>query len=242
MVIPIPGGNLMGPPSAEVEPLFKKIKVCVMAMIGCTVGKWFAALLLGQFLPVLLASMNVVLNCVIGIFLLRHDEQMGRMADFLVRTFCQQCPQQVGGGLSCLMFFVVCNAVTVVMDLLGGSIYQLFAVFLPIAMSPEAWPNDFFGLGVVLFFITSMGSTISQCVGAYYGFEAYKQVASTGASQSGGGNYMPPAFQPSMGGNAGRSGQPAPQASRQWGFGGATAGGDTFKPFSGAGQRLGGGP
>merc|ERR1719436_63440 len=95
-------------------------------MLIAMVGKLFAALLVDQFSNALAGSLNLMLNCVVGIFLLNEDEHLKQAYDFMVRTCFSPCHDQCNGGMSCLVTFAICCCITVFLDvLLYGAINNI---------------------------------------------------------------------------------------------------------------------
>mmetsp|Transcript_26993 Transcript_26993/g.48799 ORF Transcript_26993/g.48799 Transcript_26993/m.48799 type:complete len:225 (+) Transcript_26993:48-722(+) len=185
MVIPIGGMGvpLMGPPPASVAPKFKIIKYCVLGMFGCTCGELLVGAMIGKLFSMLASSLNLILNTIIGIFLLRDDPLIGRMYAFLARTCCGPCSEQCQGGIGCLMSFIICNAITVFIDiLLGGEIsliIQNFKVMLNAVDFYEAfiyWAN----------LVCTVGALVAQIVGSVYAWLAYKEIRDSGVTSSGG--------------------------------------------------------
>merc|ERR1719379_1538089 len=85
---------------------------------------------MGRVYSMIMSSFNLILNTVVGIFLLNDDEHMGPIYQFMITTCCQSCAEQCRGGMSCLMTFILCNLITVVMDvLLNRTIEQIFKGF-----------------------------------------------------------------------------------------------------------------
>jgi len=231
------GAPMMGPPPAELEGRFKILKLCVLGMLGGTAVR----ILTSFFLPlspgqVILASLNIILNTIIGIFMLKYDPLIGRMHNFLVTTCCRSCDESCGGGMSCLMTFVLCNAMTIFFDVLlngiiGWIIHMIGAVF-----DPSQWTSSIFGFMLGLNVLAVIVAYVAQIVGAVQGFMAWRQAQAFGVTaqqgewgsggQGGGG--------PFMGGGgrgypAAREDAPAREARPA----------QNFQPFGGSGNRLG---
>lgn len=169
-------------------------------------------------------SLNLILNTVMGIFLLRDDPSMARIYQFLITTCCSMCAEQCGGGLSCLLPFVICNVITVVLQiLLNGVIQFLIKGFQDLA-NPSQWPNSIFGFAFGLYFISVLAALVAQIAGSYIGWQAYKVVRDSGVTQSGG----------DWGGGQASGGGGAVQAPAR-----ESRPASNFQPFTGGGQRLG---
>eukprot|EP00928_Gymnodinium_smaydae_P073256 TRINITY_DN56495_c0_g1_i2.p1 TRINITY_DN56495_c0_g1~~TRINITY_DN56495_c0_g1_i2.p1 ORF type:complete len:263 (-),score=46.28 TRINITY_DN56495_c0_g1_i2:31-720(-) len=228
MVIPLPAGSMgtpmMGPPPAEVAGRFQVIKYCVMGMIAGLLGQLVWGALVGKLSNAIWSSLNLLLNTVIGIFLLRDDPQIGRIYKFLVTTICQACGDQCGGGMSCLMTFVLCNAITVVMNLLLDNVLGALIAASQTLFTVGLGPYD--ATVVMLLFVSLLVSLVSQILGAWNGWKAYTTVRDSGVTASGGGEWGGSGGYPTAAerGQA-REARPAPG----------------FQPFSGGGNRLGGG-
>lgn len=239
MVIPVGGMGApmgQGPPPAELAPVFAKIKVCVITMVASMVGKLIAGTVYLGAMQALLDSFNLFLNTVVGVFLMRDDPQIGRIYEFLVRTCCGPCAENCGGGMSCLMTFILCNAITVVMQLLfDGAIGTLIngfqLMFSGASMGLGAIPEIAFALWVISF----AAALFAQILGCWFGWKAYQQARATGTSAQpgtygggGGGGPTGTGWRTSGGRNSA-----ANEGSRE----SRPAAG--FAPFTGGGQRLG---
>merc|ERR1712023_524153 len=95
-----------------------------------------AGIMLGQTFQILSSSLNVIIDTLVGIWLMKYDPLIGRIQAWLLNTCCQSCaenPQcvgQCGGGMSCLMPFVYSCIMTLLLSvLLGGTIQQLSVEF-----------------------------------------------------------------------------------------------------------------
>mmetsp|Transcript_83934 Transcript_83934/g.216011 ORF Transcript_83934/g.216011 Transcript_83934/m.216011 type:complete len:239 (+) Transcript_83934:88-804(+) len=237
MVIPLPGGvPLAGPPPPELAQQFIKIRMSVMAMLAGVTGKIVAGAVLMGLLPAVVSSLNLILVTVMGVFMLRDDPQIAPVYNCLVTSCCQPCAQLFGGGMSCLMPFVLCNFLTVVLDLIGGQAIGIIATSVSLMWRPEAWQNPLGCIAFLVLALSSLASEVGMMVGTYFGWQAYKQAAGIDGTMPGGGGggymplsgpggYNPPSFQPSA--------PPAPPAPRTGG------GPQTFRPFEGTGHTLG---
>lgn len=217
---------LAGPPPAQLEQKFKRIKLCVLAMIASTFAKLFVGLLVGAELQILLNSLNMILSTVSGIFLLRDDPLIGRIYAFLARTCCQMCTQQCAGGMSCLMNFVMVTAICILMDLIAGNFGVIWTGFT-ILFDPSSWPTGFGAFVFLISFPSMVVAEASQFLGCYFGYQAYKQAVTLGLGQSGG-DWGGGAASAGTSFRSGDANQPsAPPAPSQ------------FQAFAGGGQRLG---
>mmetsp|Transcript_52273 Transcript_52273/g.118029 ORF Transcript_52273/g.118029 Transcript_52273/m.118029 type:complete len:243 (-) Transcript_52273:89-817(-) len=241
MVIPMGGMGppLMGPPPPELEGRFRVLKYCVLGMMVATAIRIVTACLIPKLVgQVILASVNIVLNAIIGIFLLKHDPLMGRMHNFLVTTCCSSCEDTCGGGMSCLITFALCNTITVVFDLLLNGVIGWIISAIGAVFDPAQWTSPIFGFVLAVNVISVILCYVTQTTGAVQGFLAYRQARDSGVTATpgdwgggGGGPYMGGGF-PQQGRapmNAGRDDAPARESRPN----------QNFQPFSGGGQRLG---
>eukprot|EP00928_Gymnodinium_smaydae_P011430 TRINITY_DN1421_c0_g2_i1.p1 TRINITY_DN1421_c0_g2~~TRINITY_DN1421_c0_g2_i1.p1 ORF type:complete len:274 (+),score=62.36 TRINITY_DN1421_c0_g2_i1:94-822(+) len=240
MVLPMPAGT-MGPQMQGPLPegSRSRIKKCVMVMIVSFVAKLIAGtFLFGPFI-VLSASLNLLLNTLIGIFMLSDDVHLGKIHAYLMRSCFRSCEQNCQTGLSCLMPFVMCNFITVIMDILFGNTFSLISSSMPIIFKPESWPNLSFGVFFSIFVFSSLFAIIAQIVAMYAGWAVMKDIGgfdgggggAFGGPQNAGGGYQPPSYQPS---------QPAQQQGSRPGFAASRPPQQqTFQPFGGAGHTLG---
>ncbi|CAK0845362.1 unnamed protein product [Prorocentrum cordatum] len=236
MVIPIGGIGtpLAGPPPPEVWPRFQVIKKCVFVMMACVCFQIIASIMLNMSASeVIFAPLNLVLNTVIGIFLLRDDPQVVQIYQFLATTCCSWCSEQCGGGMSCLVTFIACNLIMVVFDVLFNHIISFFIDgFKTLTDGAQQWPNQYFGFAFALYMVAKLGAFLAEIVGSWHGYKAYREAQNSGVTSSGGdwgrssggsalsGGTMPLARdQPDA---PARESRPAPG----------------FQPFSGGGNRL----
>eukprot|EP00439_Symbiodinium_sp_Y106_P056694 s2379_g7.t5 len=203
MVIPIPGGMgtpLMGPPPAIVAQKFKIIKACIVIMIVCTCGQLLAGALLGQLGDALLSSLNLILNTFIGIWMLKDDPLIGKIFDFLARTghslpilnnsssrnipsCCGSCAEQCQGGMTCLMPFIICNIITVLLQIILSSEIQLIIRDFKVMLNAVSFYDAF---RVWLLLVSTVGALLAQIIGSIYGYLAYREVRDSGVTMSGG--------------------------------------------------------
>lgn len=239
MVIPMGsmGPPLMGPPPAELARHFKVMKYCVLTMIASMCTKFMVWCLVPEIgaMKVVVNSFNLILNTIVGIFLLRDDPLIGRVHQFLARTCCQTCDQSCGGGMNCLMTFALCNAITALMDLLLNNMIGFTIEGVRTILNPSEWPAGIYGFELSIFILATIAGYAAQTVAAVYGFLAYRRAqalgttATPGSGSWGGGGYgggaqYPPARE-DPGAAPQREARPGPN----------------FQPFGGSGQRLGGG-
>lgn len=222
------GPQLRGPVPDECQRPVQRVKLSVVAMIACLIGRILTAGFQKRLSHELMQSLNPVLVIIMAIFILKDDAHFQAAYNFLATSICTQCHEQGMGGLACLMPFAVCCALNFFLDV----IFQLY-----IALDPAMMP---YGLFVG-------GSIISEGCGAYFGYNMYKMVRDAGLGMNpdvemgngglgamaggflGGGARQPAGYAqaPDQGGDTSAS---APQQAPAPGF----------QPFAGAGQRLGG--
>ncbi|CAE7320740.1 TNPO1 [Symbiodinium sp. CCMP2456] len=186
MVIPIPGGigtPLMGPPPAIVAQKFKIIKACIVIMIVCTCGQLLAGALLGELGDALLSSLNLILNTFIGIWMLKDDPLIGKIFDFLARSCCGTCAEQCQGGMTCLMPFIICNIITVLLQIILSSEIQLIIKDFKVMLNSVSFYDAF---RVWLLLVSTVGALLAQIIGSIYGYLAYREVRDSGVTMSGG--------------------------------------------------------
>jgi hypothetical protein len=242
MVIPMGsmGPQLLGPPPSELAPRIAVIKYCVLGMIFASFGRIVGGAMLGlKILDLLLNCFNLIINTVIGIFLLRDDPLLARIYQFLSTTCCQMCAEQCGGGMSCLMPFILCNLITVVCDLFFTDLSALKMKYDTFAGGPTNWPDSVFGFSFLLYAVAMVASFVSQTVGAIYGYLAYRQARDMGTSATPG----------SWGGGATGGGGGSVYQSGPRGYPQArdveseparpSRPSNAFQPFEGSGNRLG---
>lgn len=224
MVIPIGGFGtpMSGPPPPELAGRFKVIKLCILLMIGSVIAKLFGGILLNVAFSQAVNSLNLILNTVIGIWLLRDDPKIGQIYAFLVRTCCQMCAEQCQGGMTCLMPFIISNLITVVLDLFSGIIQQLGHYFNIISSGMMDGVRQ---LGLIIFTLAAFVALVAQGVGVFQGFMAYREARDLGTS-SRPGEWAPQSY-------------PAAREMNQQTEAPSRAA-PKFQAFQGAGNRLGG--
>lgn len=243
MVIPLPnsaGAPLAGPPSEELAPVFEKITVSVWVMMCSGAVRLLLGALSYGFGFMLLNSMNLTINILVGIFLLRDNPTFANIHQCLMTTVFQMCNQDQGcpGSMACLLPFVVTNFLTVAMDVLFPSkLFDLVTAGQGQLFDKQAWGNDPGSqFKHLLFTMAFYVALVSQLCAAVWGWKAYQQateaqggITSTpgtwGRDRPGGdgdrlGGYNPPAYRPAA---------PSGGSSRSPGW----------QPFSGTGQTLG---
>mmetsp|Transcript_66296 Transcript_66296/g.153971 ORF Transcript_66296/g.153971 Transcript_66296/m.153971 type:complete len:248 (-) Transcript_66296:254-997(-) len=247
MVIPMGsmGPPMMGPPPAELWPRFKIIKYCILTLLICTLLR----IMSGSFVPdvkiggVIWNSVSIVLVAIFGIFLMKDDALLGQAHRFLATTCCQWCDQNCGGGMNCLLPFVIYSALNVILDLLFGVIGDVVKM-VELFFNPSDWTTGLEGFWVGLNVISIISIYAAQITGAVQGWLAYRQaqdfgVTATpgdwstggGGSSGGGGQYYPGGPSQQAAARADRSDAPARESRPS----------QNFMPFSGGGQRLGSG-
>lgn len=230
MVIPLGGmggPTLFGPPPAVVQGRFLQIKYCVLALFASVVGQFVAYIMLGAGIAAaLMASLNLILNGVFGIFLLRDDPLLGRAHHCLSTTVFGACREQCGGGMQCLQPFILVNIVTVVLNLILNPADLAFVVKqFHVLLEPAAWPNPLWGFAYLLMAVSTLAAYTSQIAGAFIGWQAYKVVRDMGTSST------PRTWAPAGGYPMASEGNDAPARESQPAPG--------FQAFHGGGNRLG---
>lgn len=250
MVIPVGafGQPLTGPPPPELRPRFVVIKACVCAMGLAVIFRLVAGLLMNSLSQMITLSFNLILNTVVGIFLLNEDEHLGPIYGFMLTTCCQPCQEQCRGGMSCLMTFVLCNLITVVLDvLLSNTITKILkgveALFYP---QPDSPTDAVSKVAFVLYLMSVIIALVAQAIGCWQGWKAHQQAQQDGhhvvpgesdwGQPSGGGGGWNNWGGGRVGEDRGRPAQAEMQETPAPGAGRASAG---FQAFSGQGNRLG---
>ncbi|CAJ1401349.1 unnamed protein product, partial [Effrenium voratum] len=167
----------------------------------------------------IISSLNLFLNTLIGIWLLKDDALIGRTYNFLGRTCCGPCTEQCQGGLTCLMPFILCNLLTVTLSLiLNNDIGMMIALFKNMQNAVTFYDAFVY----LLWLVSALGAILAQVLGSIYGYLAYREIRDSGVTSSGGdwGGGYPQAREEA------REARPAAPASN-------------FQAFAGSGQRLG---
>jgi len=229
MVIPMGamGPQLRGPVPAECQPFVRRVKLSVVCMVACVIGRLISAAFSRhiKLSQELMGLLNPILVIIMAIFILQEDVHFKAAYNCLATSICQQCHEQGMGGLACLMPFAIYNGLCFVLDLF---------LKMGTALDPDLMPYGIF-VG---------GSILAEGAGAYFGWTMYKMVRDAGLGNSpdvemgnGGLGAMAGGF---LGGGARAPGyqQPAdqPDSAEQQPQAPASAG---FQPFAGSGQRLG---
>lgn len=203
--------------------------LCIAQIVsgGFALGANAASVILVQ------CSLNFLLSTFFGIFILKDDE--GRMCRcayrFVESTCCSTCAQSCGGGVACLMPFIVWNACNIIFSFLplnGSPLWLALAIYQN--LNSAEIQNK---IGAWICIVSCLAILLSQIFGTFAAWKAYKicreDVENIGAI---GGGY------PNGGGfNGGGASPAAPQEeapqqqSQQQPQG--------FRPFEGQGQRLG---
>jgi len=184
------GAQLSGPPPPELSRTFEILRMCVLSMMAGLISKFLGVILLGGAVTALLMdSINLILNTVVGIFLLNDDPFFNKIYAFFLRTCCQGCADQCGGGMSCLMSFIICNLFTILMQVFlpspaEGTIGQLIAEFKMIFEGESSGPIA--GLGLALFAVGTLAAFLGQILGCWFGWKAYQAARDRGVTGQGG--------------------------------------------------------
>eukprot|EP00930_Biecheleria_cincta_P075013 TRINITY_DN62210_c0_g1_i1.p1 TRINITY_DN62210_c0_g1~~TRINITY_DN62210_c0_g1_i1.p1 ORF type:complete len:316 (-),score=31.13 TRINITY_DN62210_c0_g1_i1:111-1058(-) len=131
MVIPMPVGGMMspdiqGPPPPEFGGRFKVIKICIALLIFCAFGQLVAGALLGTFPRLVFLLVDIV----VGIFLLNHDDDFKPAYSFMMETCFSACADQCRGGMSCLSNFVLINLVSFFMGMIFDAPTAILDIFV----------------------------------------------------------------------------------------------------------------
>lgn len=146
--------------------------------------------------------------------------------------------------MNCLLTFVLCCAMNVVLDvILNGVLQQIFAEFGSL-IDGRTSHNATVAFATLIYLLSATCALVSQSVGAWYGWKAYQEARSVGTSQVPGswaeeqqqGRQQAPNNSTAAGGNGLWGGG--------WvggeGAGAARPGQQGFQVFQGSGNRLGG--
>lgn len=215
-------------------------------------------------------DVNLLLNVMIGIWLLKDDITIKKTYDFLTARCCYQCGQGCPGGMSCLLVYGIINFVEVVVSILRclekWSEVWCVSTFV-------AGLSDFIGsedlastekLMMLLFFLYNVAYIvmhIAMVVTTIYTYQAFKMAMELGLGQdpmmlggaggdgpllggaAGMNRFAPPPSRPPQGGQSNRStGQSSyrPPGPSSMRTGAAPQQ-QRFVPFSGQGHSLGSG-
>jgi len=180
MVIPLIGlGTPMaGPPPAELQHWFRIIRVCILAMVFSIICEIVAGILLNKLGTSFFESLNLILNTIIGCFLLNEDPTFGKVYQLFMQTCLQSCQESCQGGMNCLLPFIVSNLLTVVVAILFTSRLQnITGLFSVISSLP---PDT--AVGAVIFLVASVVALTAQIVGAVYGYLSYRAAKDLGVT------------------------------------------------------------
>lgn len=278
MVIPIGGGGdddgsggmggmmspMVGPLPDYLQSRFKKIKLCLIAMIVALVLQLGSGIPLmpSNALNIVLNSLNALFIIIVGIFLLKDDPMFARSHDCLVRNFCFSCADACQGGMPCLCsWFFICllTAILALIPMDGSQISTIIGGFRLIA-DPHEKVNISWGFKArsiawyVLFYVflaSEIVLLLAQLIGGWQGFRGFQEMHRTmsemggAADNPGGGGYMSGAndgrARDAPGGRSGGAySGPSGGAGSRYATG-STSGGQARAPalFQGAGNRLG---
>lgn len=257
MVIPLPATGPVsdGPPPPSMAGHIRKLKICVWLLIVAMVTKFVALMvvyvifngLIGIFLA-LSGVLNQFMAVVAGIFLLKDDQTISKMYDFLLeKCNCYQCRDQCGSGMKCLVPFTALNAVNLIFDVINPIYIQDVIGYIS---GDDGNPSIFSGYDdtstlaminwfcKVLLVISIPCCMIGEIGASYVGWKAYAILREESESDGPAGGYRPLASRPPQT-------QQQPQM-QQMPYGQPTAPTrqqqpQTWQAFSGAGQRLGSG-
>lgn len=242
MVIPMGsmGAGMQGDFPAEVDRNFRRLKGCVLGMMLSAAGVIiFQPLTFAvSVFSVILSSLNIFLNAIFGIWMLKQDPLIGRMFQCLASSCCGPCAEQCQGGLGCLMPFMFANGITIFFALISGDIVAVFKN-VNLLFSPVDWANSMWGFFYVMWGISVILEYLTQLCAIVFGYSAYKQVRDSGVTMTGGAWAQQGGGGATSGGGVYRAGT------------GQASGGDdrreplrpaqqNFQAFGGGGQRLGG--
>lgn len=118
--------EVQGPPPPEFGGRFKVIKICLAFLICCAIGQLVAGALLGAF-PRLVF---LVVDIVVGIFLLNYDDDVKPAYSFMMETCFSACADQCRGGMSCLSNFVLINLVSFFMGMIFDAPTAILDIFV----------------------------------------------------------------------------------------------------------------
>merc|ERR1719480_319502 len=85
--------------------------------------------------------------------------------------------------MGCLLAFVMCNLITVVLNLVLNNDLQIAIAGIALVTDDKRrWPSQFFGAAVILHCISLILALIGQSVGAWFGWGAYTEAQSIGTA------------------------------------------------------------
>jgi len=275
MVVPLGAGGpedginpaaMLGPPPPELQPRFRRIKACLVALTGSIVFKLISGTLLipTNAFGYLYNSLNAILNMIIGIFLLKDDPLVAPAHRCITRTCCSGCEDQCQGGMSCLCTWFFCCMITAVFGLLpvDGSDLMTVIVGFRLILNPHLAEDTKWWLPVrsavwfamlALFTLATTVGLLAQIIGGWQGMKGFQEVQMLepqggnwsmgrgGLDGLGGGPATAGGMPPSGGPPQGFREPPPSSAGGGQAVGGRAAGPQQgFTPFAGTGQRLGG--
>eukprot|EP00747_Dinoflagellata_sp_TGD_P040607 gnl/TRDRNA2_/TRDRNA2_140973_c0_seq1.p1 gnl/TRDRNA2_/TRDRNA2_140973_c0~~gnl/TRDRNA2_/TRDRNA2_140973_c0_seq1.p1 ORF type:complete len:257 (-),score=33.23 gnl/TRDRNA2_/TRDRNA2_140973_c0_seq1:3-773(-) len=254
MVIPLSAGGggggmpLMGPPPESLRPRFKRIKVCVIIMIISMITKFIGGCFLYGPTNTIIDSLNIILNSVVGIYLLKDDPHclLGGAYRCLTTTICQLCNEQMcPGGMTCLLPFMIMNLITVALDILLNQVVQNMIADTKLVIQREYWTdlNKLLlkSIPFVIYAVSTFFSYLGQLVGAWHAWKAHQQAQALGIfAAAGGGDWADDDAAGGSGGYAGGNAQAVPAERPAAGGPVRPPAQQNFVPFGGTGQRLGG--
>jgi len=114
------------------------LKLGVCMMILSMIGQVIASILAGSLRHM---GLLLLLDIVVGIFLLNEDEDFRPVYTAMVGTLFQPCAEQCPGGLNCLCNFVVLNSASFFMGVLFSVPGAFFEVAIAFDMLPLPAPD-----------------------------------------------------------------------------------------------------
>lgn len=116
------------------------LKIGVCLMILSMIGQAVASILAGSLRHM---GLLLLLDILVGIFLLNDDEEFRPIYTAMIGTLFQPCAEQCPGGLNCLCNFVVLNTASFFMGVLfnvPGAFFEVAVAFdiLPLAPPEHA--------------------------------------------------------------------------------------------------------
>lgn len=226
MVIPLPAGiQLAGPPPPELQHRFYVLKHVVFALMLSLVLN-FVVGVMADFVMALKISLNLIILCLTGIFLMNDDEHLRPAYNFMMTTCCQGCQEQCQGGVSCLVPFGGLCFLTFVMDVLVGQLGTVYTLCVGIIIGKIRNPL------LIIHLLSSVISFLARVVGSWYCWKAYGEARRIQEGMEGGAWAEEGRQQPySGGGSAWGGGGGTPEEGQQL---------QGFNAFQGSGNRLGG--
>jgi len=247
--------NQMTEIPAQLEPRFRIIKLSLVTLIVSLFVKIIAGGVInpGSTFFWIYSSLNPIFNVVIGIFLLKDDPLIGRIHRCCITTICSRCQEQCPcpGGMPCLCSWFFCTTVTALLSIIpfwdrNGVAQSDMAILvggLEDLNNPSRWAGGIpWVIAFCLFLAGTFFGLLAEIVGAFQGFQAFKEANAIaqgadyqggypdaesggggGGSSGGGSRYV-------QGGCNVQAGEGAPRQSSMQ---------QPFTAFGGSGQRLG---